>query len=68
MYAFMAKLKEFQSNDDYMEFLSFKILFNWLRQVFSCSMWDLVPWPGIERGPLNEECGVLTTGLPGKSP
>ena len=20
-------------------------------EVFSCSMWDLVPWPGIEPGP-----------------
>ena len=28
---------------------------------------DLVPWPGIEPGPLHWEGGVLTTGPPGKS-
>ena len=27
----------------------------------------LVPWTGIEPMPLQWECGVLTTGLPGKS-
>ena len=32
----------------------------------SCSMWDLVPWPGRE--PLHWEHGVLATGLPWKSP
>ena len=32
---------------------------------FSCSMWDLVPPPGIEPG--TPALGVLTTGLPGKS-
>ena len=30
-------------------------------------MWDLVPWPGTEPGPLHWECRVLTTGPPGKS-
>ena len=33
----------------------------------SCSMWDLVPWPGVEPRPLHWECGVLATGPPGKS-
>ena len=33
-----------------------------------CSMWDLLPWPGIEPwAPLHWEGGVLTTGSPGKS-
>ena len=31
-------------------------------------MWDLVPWSGIEPGPLCWECGVLATRAPGKSP
>ena len=50
-------------------------LFIWLCQVlvathriFSCSMWDLVPWPGIEPRPLHWGHGVLHTGLPGKFP
>ena len=30
-------------------------------------MWDLVPWPGIEPGPLHWQHGVLATGPPGKS-
>ena len=30
-------------------------------------MWDLVPWPGIEPGPLHWEHRVLTTGPPRKS-
>ena len=34
----------------------------------SCSMWDLVPWPGIEPRPLRWEQGVLATGPRGKSP
>ena len=29
----------------------FVYLFIWLCQIFSCSMWDLVPWPGIKPGP-----------------
>ena len=33
----------------------------------SCSMWDLVPWPETEPGPLHWKHGVLTTGPPGKS-
>ena len=33
----------------------------------SCSMWDLVCWPGIKPGPLHWETGVLATGPPGKS-
>ena len=32
----------------------------------SCSMWDLVPLPGIEPGPLHWELRVLTTGPSGK--
>ena len=57
-------------------------LFNWLcwvftvaRGIFSCSiralscgMWDLVPRPGMEPGPLNWKHGVLAAGPPGKSP
>ena len=34
---------------------------------FSCSMWDLVPWPGSNPGPLHWELGVLATEPPGKS-
>ena len=30
-------------------------------------MWDLVPPPGTEPGPLHWEHGVLPTGPPGKS-
>ena len=37
-------------------------------QALSCSMRDLVPWPGIEPpGPLDWEHSVLATGPPGKS-
>ena len=36
--------------------------------IFSCCMWDLVPWPGIELVPLHWECRVLATGPPGESP
>ena len=43
-------------------------IFHCSMQTLSCSMWDLVPWPGIEPGPLHWECGVLATGPPGKSP
>ena len=35
--------------------------------IFSCSMWDLVPWPGIEPRPPALELGVLASGPPGKS-
>ena len=33
----------------------------------SWGMWDPVPWPGIEPGPLQWKLGVLATGSPGKS-
>ena len=35
---------------------------------FSCGMWDLVPWQGLNLGLLHWECGGLTTGLSRKSP
>ena len=46
------------------------ILFIWLHLdgIFSWSMWDLVPWPGIEPGPLQWKLRVLATGPAGKSP
>ena len=55
--------------------LSFKrYFFIWLHQVlvvahgiFSCSFWDLVPWPGIEHWPLSIGSTVLATGPPGNS-
>ena len=37
-------------------------------QILSCGMWDLVPSPGSNPGPLYWEHGVLATGSPGKSP
>ena len=37
------------------------------RWVPSCGTWELVPWSGIEPGPLHWECGVLATGPPEKS-
>ena len=33
----------------------------------NCSVWDLVPWPGIKPQPLNWKHQVLITGPPGKS-
>ena len=36
-------------------------------QTLGCSMWDLVPHPGIEPGSPTLESGFLTTGPPGKS-
>ena len=36
-------------------------------RIFSCNMWDLVPWPGIKLCPLHWELRVLATGPPGKS-
>ena len=33
-----------------------------------CGMWDLVPWPRMNLGPMCWEHGVLATGPPGKSP
>ena len=35
--------------------------------IFSCSMWDLVPWLGIKPGILHWEHRVLATGPSGKS-
>ena len=35
--------------------------------IFSCGIWDLVLWPGVELGPLHWELGILATGLPEKS-
>ena len=32
----------------------------------SCSMWSLVPWPGIKPGPPALGCRVLAAGPPGK--
>ena len=42
-------------------------IFSYTMGTLSCGMWDLVPWPGIEPGPLPWECRVLTTGPPGTS-
>ena len=36
-------------------------------RVFCCSMWDLVPWPGSNPGPVHGEHRVLAPGPPGKS-
>ena len=48
------------------------ILFIWLCRVlvaacriFSCGLCDLLSQPGVERGPLHGECGVLATGPKG---
>ena len=50
-------------------------LFIWLCQVligtlgiYNYGMWDLVPQPGNEPGPLDSEHRVLATGPPGKPP
>ena len=32
-----------------------------VHSTFSCSMWDLVPWPGVEPGPSALGVGVLAT-------
>ena len=42
-------------------------IFSWDMRILSCSVWDLVSWPGISPSPLHWELGVLTTGPPGKS-
>ena len=34
-------------------------------KIFSCTMWDLVAWPGMDQGSLHWECGVLVTGTQG---
>ena len=36
-------------------------------EIFSFGLWDLVPWPGLDLGPLYWECRVLVPGPPGKS-
>ena len=53
-------------------FLYLFILFINLHQVlvtahgiFSCGMWNLVPWRGIKSRPLHWECRLLATGPPG---
>ena len=55
----------------------FIYLFIWLSQVLvtacevfhlHCSLWDLVPWPGIEPGPPALGAWILATGRPGKPP
>ena len=44
------------------------LFIHWLHWVFSCSIWDLVPWPGIENpDPLRWERRVLVKEPPGKS-
>ena len=62
-------------------FYNFIILFIWPCQILvvacgifrcgmptlNCSMWGLVPWPGMEPGPLHWKHGILVTGPPGKS-
>ena len=54
--------------------LTFKFSFNLLSwvlvvacKVFSCGMWDLVPCPGTERGPLCWELRVLASGPAGNA-
>ena len=43
------------------------ILFIYLAVLsLNCSMWGLVPWPGINPGPLHWERKVLAIGPPGK--
>ena len=37
-------------------------------RTLSCSIWDLLPEPGSNLGPLHWECEVSATGPPGKSP
>ena len=46
---------------------SFYFFFNLAVLRLCCSMWDLVPHPGIESRTAALECGVLATGSPGKS-
>ena len=45
-----------------------KYLSIWLCQVFSCWMWDPVPWPGIEPGPPALGARSLNHWTTGKSP
>ena len=37
-------------------------------RIFSYSLWDLIPRPGVKPGSPSLEHGVLATGPPGKSP
>ena len=52
-------------------FLKMFLLWHWAfvvaYRIFSCSMWDLVPWPGITPRPLHWELRIFVTGSPGKS-
>ena len=41
---------------------------SWSIRTVSCGKWDLVPWLGIEAGPLQWEGRVSATGLSGKPP
>ena len=51
-----------------LDYLLLIFLFIYLAPLgLSCSMWDPVPWPGIEYRPSALEPGVFATGLPGKS-
>ena len=36
--------------------------------LLSWGMWDLIPWPGIQPGPLHWELRILASGPPGKFP
>ena len=36
-------------------------------RIFGFGMWNLVPWPGVEPGPLHQEHKVPAVGPPGKS-
>ena len=42
-------------------------IFRCSTQTLSCSIWDLVSWPGLNLDPLHWEYSVYTTGPPGKS-
>ena len=37
-------------------------------RIFSCGIWDLISWPGIEPWSLLWKHGVLTCGPPGQFP
>lgn len=41
-------------------------IFSYSMWTLSCDRWDLVPWLGIEPGPLYREQGVLATEPSGK--
>ena len=48
-------------------FIAACVIFSCDTWTLSCSMWDLVPLPGIEPRPLHWKHGVLATRPPGKS-